>query len=570
MITIRNKRTGEVRQVDEKDMANYRISQPTEVAQQPQQSSPLASLIPLLGSLIGGGLGTLVAPGVGTIAGSAIGGGLGETARQGFGGQKLQVGKIAGETALGGLGGGLGVLLKGFRPAMAASKAAGSVDDLAKLGVNTIDDSSNVLQKMGRRFTTNTVNPKVVPGLNQASKAEEIVANQAKYGLAGTPATKITQIDKLANIRYDKLDDIAAITTKTIDGKTLRGNILKKLVDQGFSGTEYDSKIKSILSTIPKGKVDLKTLVNLKRNLGKQLSGAFKALEEGKTLVPRQEVGIGIWGGIDDGITTISPKTKNITTQLHELHGLLPGYNQLANDSYKIPFVNMKSKALMEGFLGAEEGLGKLLTGAGNLAAKSPVSGSQFIGQGVAQGAGALARPSGVPEGYESGQNTATPVSDYSTQDSSPLAGLTKEKVALARLILPDKQADAIEAAYKIMQSGEEEKDLTEAQVARRDSIGAVDQAIELLRTNPNIKTGMIGGPLENFKAKFGAADNDSLQFNYLISGLVATIAKARAGTSFTPNEEKMLRAYAPQVGDSKQELTNKLIKLQEGWERNK
>jgi hypothetical protein len=121
------------------------------------------------------------------------------------------------------------------------------------------------------------------------------------------------------------------------------------------------------------------------------------------------------------------------------------------------------------------------------------------------------------------------------------MLSITKEQVALARLTLPDKQADAIEAAYKMLQE-EDAGSGTEAQVARKQAKSLTSQALSMLQTNPNIKTGMIGGPLEQLKSKFSVGDQSSVEFNTLISNLTATIAKARAGTSFTPNEEKMLK----------------------------
>lgn len=105
-------------------------------------------------------------------------------------------------------------------------------------------------------------------------------------------------------------------------------------------------------------------------------------------------------------------------------------------------------------------------------------------------------------------------------------------------------------------------KELTEAQQAREDAGGLVTDAKNLLKTKPNIKTGFIAGPAEQIKAKFNKADQDTLTFNTMVSSLMASIAKARAGTSFTPNEEAMLKKYAPAIGDSLQELNTKLDML--------
>ncbi|GJQ50840.1 MAG: hypothetical protein HKUEN01_32260 [Candidatus Kuenenia stuttgartiensis] len=101
-----------------------------------------------------------------------------------------------------------------------------------------------------------------------------------------------------------------------------------------------------------------------------------------------------------------------------------------------------------------------------------------------------------------------------------------------------------------------------EAQISRASAIKLIASALSDIETKP-IKTGAICGIIESGRKKLSIADQDTIEFNNKISALKANIAKARAGNSFTEGEKKLLEAYTPSVGDSKQELISKLRTLQ-------
>lgn len=108
----------------------------------------------------------------------------------------------------------------------------------------------------------------------------------------------------------------------------------------------------------------------------------------------------------------------------------------------------------------------------------------------------------------------------------------------------------------------QDKKDLTQQEKSAEDAVKLSQEALTLLQ-NYDIKTGPISAVTQGGLARLNRADQKTLEFNTLISGLKASIAKARAGTSFTPNEEKLLNQYVPVVGDSKQQLETKLRILQ-------
>lgn len=70
-------------------------------------------------------------------------------------------------------------------------------------------------------------------------------------------------------------------------------------------------------------------------------------------------------------------------------------------------------------------------------------------------------------------------------------------------------------------------------------------------------------GSIAQFMAKtFGSGTQEEEQLRNLITNIKGTLAKARGGTSFTPNEQKLLDSYTPGIDDSPQVIKAKLASL--------
>ena len=106
----------------------------------------------------------------------------------------------------------------------------------------------------------------------------------------------------------------------------------------------------------------------------------------------------------------------------------------------------------------------------------------------------------------------------------------------------------------------------TEGQRARDEAHQLTNKAIQQL-SQGSVDTGWLGAKIQGTKEFLGKGDPETLGFNTTVSALKAAIAKARAGTSFTPNEEKLLNAYAPKAGDTGQQLETKLLSLKQVFE---
>lgn len=150
--------------------------------------------------------------------------------------------------------------------------------------------------------------------------------------------------------------------------------------------------------------------------------------------------------------------------------------------------------------------------------------------------------------------------------DDSAIDGLLQQALSAPDAKTQKQQFDLIAqllSIRKAMTPASKSGKKTEAQVAREDAASIASDALADLEGG-GIATGPITPKIEEFKSIFNAGDEKTVTFNRKISALKASIAKARAGTSFTPNEEKLLNQYAPKIGDSEQQLRTKLRYIQQ------
>lgn len=565
MRILRNKRTGEVISVDESELGKFRIAQAqtqtpmTPNLEEPDRESLLATLLPLLGGIAGGGIGSLLGP-AGTIAGGAIGSGLGETARQGISGKPLRGGKILGETALGALGG-IGGALK-------VAKAGKAVSAASKVGkVASKADDLNNLQKAGKGLRRTVAEPLKSTSLKSkagiTSKADEIAGNMSKY--KGSAISKLAQSDADYATQLEKI--------KTIMGNPKVAKIPvsgKDLVRQVTSESALDFDI-----TTGVGKTNInfwankikgaKTVTDLNKINTDLLKASANASKEKKAIIES------IRRPVSERLKTLVPQLKEPFRIMSESQEMTPVLRKGTSSTVKIPIAGNQISA--QPFQAAADYVGRGLEGAGNLASKYELPLSLAKGQTGAQIGGgileSLASPGETPtEGYTGATGEESPMTSGATnQYSQPgpeenTLGLTAEKVALAKLLLPKEQADRIEAAWEILGGGKSEKERTEGQIARSEVEFLVDDAIARLEEG-GVATGPIGPKIEEFKSIFNRGDQSTIELNKTISSLMASIARARAGTTFTEGEKALLEQYAPKVGDSRQQLMSKLLRLQ-------
>lgn len=139
------------------------------------------------------------------------------------------------------------------------------------------------------------------------------------------------------------------------------------------------------------------------------------------------------------------------------------------------------------------------------------------------------------------------------------------------------RQGTGIDAAFNNMKlaSMTPEVKLTAAQKGNVSDWNTLIQQVDAtLSLGSRINYGGIGsagtGTIKQFLAKqFGAGSPEEEQLRNLVSNVRATIAKARGGTSFTANEEKLLDSYVPTINDSPLVIKSKLASLKDFAARN-
>lgn len=555
------------------------------------------------GSLGGAALGTAILPGVGTIIGGVLGGALGSGA--GELGENVITGekdafKNVGKEAL--IGGVTGVPIFGAaKGAIGASKAL-----LSGAGKTAANEALAAALKVGTGTAAKGAAKAGASTLANAGKniVSDVLGIKTGAKLAGKGILKPQYIDDLSNF-----------VSKQVTGKTpSAANVL--INTQNYAddiGKSIAEKIGSSKIVINGADVSGDIIKNLQKNLlptdDAVVKGVLDRLKTAKTPSELWE----LRKVIDDKISWIAnpdAATSNMNAIAHTIRDTLnkqldkvgvQSLNKeysLAQDAIKllqkpalspaglqIGKMNIGGAAAQRAQIAGGRALSGFGTATQEIASRIPQG---LIGTSVRQigGRALTGQDQGTPETISSPMaissystpslfrqqafgETATPVSQAQTTTASPF-GVSTDQLAQALMMAyasgDTASAKQLQNMYELSASIDKStstKSLSEAQQSRVDVKDLTQSALDML-AGGNIKTGLISAPLENIKGTFGVADQETLAFNTLISNLKATIAKARAGTSFTAGEKKMLEQYTPNVGDSKQQLLTKLYLLQQ------
>lgn len=530
----------------------------------------LIDLLPLIGSVGGSFI-----PGLGTIVGGALGAGAGTLLKQGVKGDKLDLGEVGKETLLGGAGGVIGKGL-GFLGGKLLGKAATGLEDvgqfvgtkalrlkpsqlagfaakhggedavsfLAKEGalgktaaeiaaehINPLQESFNAVAKTSGLKVPENIFLKnvddVAQELIQAGGSEnaqlaEKIRREALYVYQNDLAPSNFDIGKLNKVR------------QTFASKVNWNDPEKAVVDYGLA----DSLRKSIIDTAEQSGVQNFQDIGIKLSKYRDLDKIITAQENlGRGSMP---MGITKWLSLGAGAGLGGP--------VGGLAGLAT--NAIAN-----------SPSFLRGATGAALKGGETL---GRLAETGIPStlGTELLGRGTIQGG--LRLPQLLNDQGDSSQNIDQTLASFNGNGASAGGTSQPNEQQLLREVIAQvlfskaKSVSDIKAAYEFAypEAGADKR--TEQQVSR-DEVGKLVQNAMTQLNGKGVQTGLIGGNVQQLLGTFGAADQGTLNFNTTIAALKAAIAKARAGTSFTPNEQKLLDQYTPTVGDSKQQLNTKL-----------
>lgn len=438
----------------------------------------------------------------------------------------------------------------------------------SKLGEN--------LEAAGTTARRKVLNPQTSTAPYAASEEKAALALQEKLGLKGSARSQMGQIDKLYNTWNDEISSIIDSGSNRADNKGVVGGKIRSFVEQeGKNFIPGDASYEKILNreltkfdrSVAGDAVTARDIFNFKKQIASNYKNAFKKAsgESASSLTAPESVALDIWQSLDNLLVELEPGVKDLTLKQSQLYDIAPGIIKKAKETAQIPLIGGRVgtgplQAVEDAAGRGLQGAGRALQGTAAGIPQTPEILRQILLRGGAAGAGG-----NMPGQTDSVPTPAqvSPLTNTSTGVAQPNTQQILKQILAAGVLEGKVSASDISALNTLGLLGTEDKPLTETQQARSDIRSLTDQALRALETG-SVKTGPIAPKFENLKAVFNAGDESTLGFNALISSIRATIAKARAGTSFTANEEKLLNQYTPQVGDSDQQLRIKLQGLQQ------
>lgn len=551
---IRNKRTGEVINVRDEDMSKYRIVQSA-----PQMASPvsqaknslLVNLLPLLASIAGGAAGAPLGP-VGLIAGSAIGSGLGEAGRQGLSKEKTDWGKIGTESLLGAAGGGAGVLLGGAAKAGQAVKAGSKVSKVAK--------ATKALKL--------TAGEKAVakPYTSQAYKTF------AKQG--GDVATKVTNVSKTIN-SLGKSNSPSALNALSTEKQGI--NEMLEKVTQGKKAVKIKIPTMGVVASVDDELAS--RAINIKAGAGKTAYTYWKPrVEKVENLKELSQLHIDISAAEQaaGGLKTKEGRALNairtgVMKQLNEIGGTEKLMKRLGDLKQAEPIIAATAGKSGKLFGVVETQIPQRIQemgqfGIGNTMKFAGKTLGSPLGRQVGGQAGARMLLGGgtsqeLPlEGYEA-QPTETPSSSYtSNQQGQPKLNITPEMVAMAMLTMPSKQANALKAAYDIMNKK------TSASASQEFLDKAVN-TINAIKGSNSLGYGPVKGRAYDMDINILGGSNtpgDVVALNQKYTVLRLNLLRAYQGARISDKDYELASKYIPNLYDTDSTAATKLQILQQ------
>lgn len=634
-VKITNSTTGETKEVAPGELASYNPAlvnqyQTMNEAQKPKANFA-ADLLPAvtstLGAVGGGALGTLIAPGVGTVggavAGSAAGGAAGKWLQQLATGQKINGGDIAREgiadAPFGLLGGGgsFGKLaLKGAGTAVAS-------DIARKAGKEDITSGDLTNAAIGGGLTLGVVGklPAITSGIKNATGkmaggVAKTVRDEAAQSLlksnpsafrkaidehgvdindlARTYVPKVKNYDELlgaptdrgrGGLINDQMKSAEEQIQKTIKtaGANLRipaGTFLTDLRKEAtllkiMPGNENKTKaIDQIVKQFEKqyaNGLSAQRALDLKRAADSKFGQAVVNEEVGGTAAIAQKM---VANASRSTLKSMFPELEQALKVQSDLYTLQPilSHARAAERTLGSGLSTGKLKSLtLNPFtwfdavmapVGNSSGLLNVGSQLPKIGESKPMNGlvSNFLQQGAMR----------LPTINQDKQDSIAFNQNTDTQPVAPtyVSGYSPDQLGKAYMAAYQAGDKASAAQLKTMYDFEVAhqkisgtKKNTKEQQTRDDLKYSVDRAVSLLDKHPAM--GPFAGPLEEAKSVFNMADQNTLTFNRTISEIMASIAKQRGGTAFTPNEQALLEEYAPKVGNSEQMIRTKLAELQ-------
>lgn len=455
----------------------------------------LAGLLPLIGSVGGGLLGSTVAPVAGTVAGSAAGGGLGELLAQYLSGEKTDLGKIGNEALWSGAGSlagvGIGKILGGAGSGLLEDTARGTI-------------------------------AKNLPKGTAVGKIDELVAEAtAKGAPTGSYVAKARKFQEIANAAKTARGNIAGGVEDLIPRSKLIDSLKSSAMETGLLDTKEAPKLNMFLNRIAKGdNVKTKDILTWLEGLSKPATPTYGSANP--TAVARAARALKDTG--NEVLNQYLPEgaTKELTTKIGRSIPLTEAYTNAAREGTKIPF------------LGTSIPLGPLnrpAQAAADYGARigSTAGNSKLLQQLLGQAGTRTMMPRGGDTIDTSSAIDGQIVGETTQPDNKQNISDLLQKVALLDLMQGGKNTTKLIALSKFISppvSATQQGQISQIQAAT----GLVDQLENAYnQASANGQAGFAVGPLAGILGNVsgGAINKDAALYNSLRQGFTALIARA-------------------------------------------
>lgn len=361
------------------------------------QDPGLANFASLAGGILGGGLGTLVAPGVGTAAGGALGSALGNLIKQNKQNKGYtDLGEILVEAGFGALGG----LGKG-------AKAAKTVDAATDAG--RLAKSQKLLRGGAEALEEGTRGIKVPASIFGAAREKAINKTLTKYGLKGTAQAQYEQLAPTISKIEDAISGLSKGSKVRVNVSDIKGSFINKIQSALRSGDltnnaarkEINGYLADLMTGVGKSKgsvLNLEELRDLKKLVNADFGRVADKIAKGVTLNSREKVVQVAWESLDDAVKNAAPEVKKL---LKDQSNIYAAAQSLSRARANPPTLRVLGNSLPAAVTQAGRDIGSatLRGGANALGAvgRGLQTTGRVAGQGFKQAAGrALAAPFGV------------------------------------------------------------------------------------------------------------------------------------------------------------------------------
>ena len=558
----------------------------------------LSSLISEGSAAAGAGIGTAIAPGLGTIIGAILGGFGGRLTENKVRDDKFNVGAAAGEGALSGAFAGIAPAFRAVKGGVAAAKGAGGLADAlqgAKAGFTKVPGAKvaaygESLIGKARGITPGVGKTAGRPGLT-IKDSKGLNSFLTSLGIRkGSALQQLDEVEKLQQALYAQQKSILTTGNKKLAAGTIKSirDEVQELVTKtpGFTVTQQFSDDLAKLGktrstkTLNEFRQSIDDLINFNRSSltpDPSTERLYKALRT----------------SIDKRVSQLSPELKEVNktlSKLYDAQDFMQGAakkasstSELGASGLRIPFAGNRLPG--GATQGAQSRLGSALTSKPTQLAMQGASATnpQLLRGGLSALGGQSPQSTDMINDMTVSPNTANMIPPASS-NISPLDGIdgglssqpdslasalsdpsVQQQLLLADLMDPNSQGSNIPALTKIFEltAGQEQKPLNATQQKDANTALSALSDLDILESELQRDSGVATKaalPFNSLSNRLtGAGGFEAAQKN-----IIDALSRLRSGAALTEFETQNFGQLTPNAFDSPELIQQKLQRLRE------